>query len=253
MVPSFRKTNTALKTLSAQEYIVQIRPPYWRQTHWTTKHTRSGTLRSTHFPHCHKDQSQNTYIFIHKLNIIYIINNHIRRLSSQHNHPHKLLISTIVQLLQTKHNITIQKLGHTEILGNEIAYQLPNVGTTCNKPIPTSQIHIAHTIYYWLNGIPTSKDHGGICNLQTYLNKYHCKQSLRIAKSNFTYIDKWVFHKQIKQLPTNHFQKALRIWCTNTQTLKLRSAKIHGILMKEHLLATNISEPQLHSLPKPLN
>jgi hypothetical protein len=51
-------------------------------------------------------------------------------------------------------------------------------------------IQIVDTISYWLNIIPTSEHHGEIYNLQTYINKYHYKQELQIAKSKFTYIDK---------------------------------------------------------------
>ena len=127
-----------------------------------------------------KGQSQNTYIFIHNINKIYLTNKHIHHPSSQHNHRDKPLISSIVhQILWTKHIITIQKVkAHIRILGNKIANQLANEGTTCNKPTPTPHIHIAHTIVCWLNRIPTSEHHVEIRNLQTYINKYHHKQEL---------------------------------------------------------------------------
>jgi hypothetical protein len=134
---------------------------------------------------------QNTYIFIDILNKIHVTGNHICHPSSQHNHPDKLLISTIVlQILWTNHSIKTQKVrAHIRISSNEITNQLANEGTTRNKPIPTPHIHIVHTIPYWLNGIPTSAQHEEIQNLQIYINKYHNKQELQITKSKYSYID----------------------------------------------------------------
>ena len=108
---------------------------------------------------------------------MFLIHNHIRHPSSYHNHPNKLLLSTIVhQILWTKHNITILKVkAHIKILDNEIADQLANKGSTTTNP----HTHIVHTILYWLNGIPTSKHHEEICNLQTHTNKYHREQEVR--------------------------------------------------------------------------
>ena len=112
--------------------------------------------------------------------------NHISHPSSQNNHPNKTFISVIVhQILWTKHNITIQII-HVEILSNAIANQLAHEGITYNKPNPTPHIHIAHAITYWLKGIPTSKLHGEIHNLQTLVKKCHHDQELQIAKSKFT-------------------------------------------------------------------
>ena len=133
---------------------------YCIQTPQTTKHTTHITLRFIPLPSKpQKPQPQNTYVFTDNLNNTYLINNHIHHPSSQHNHPDKLLISTMVhQIPWIKHNITIQKArAHIKFLGNEFIYKLANEGTTCNKPTPTPHSQVAHTILYWLDGIPTSE------------------------------------------------------------------------------------------------
>ena len=49
-------------------------------------------------------------IFTDSLNSIYLINNHVRRPSSQHNYPDKLLTTSICQhITWFRHKITIQK------------------------------------------------------------------------------------------------------------------------------------------------
>jgi len=55
-----------------------------------------------------KNKPQHTFIFTDNLNHICLIGNHIWHPSSQHDHPGKLLMSTLVhQILWTKHNIII--------------------------------------------------------------------------------------------------------------------------------------------------
>ena len=104
-----------------------------------------------------------------------------------------------------------------------------NEGFTCNKPIPTPHIHIAHTIPYWLNGIPISKHHREIRNLQTYINKYRRKQELWIAKSKFTYVGKCVSNEQINQKLLNHLWKASSKFDVQiTQTLMFWYAQYMG-------------------------
>ena len=61
-------------------------------------------------------------------------------------------------------------------------------------------------------------------------------------------------NEQINQKFSNHLWGSLRqFWCTNYTNLKLPTCLIHGKPPKEHLLATNISQPQLHILLKPWN
>jgi hypothetical protein len=78
---------------------------------------------------------QDTQIFTNSLNSIYLIHNHMRHPSSQHNHPDKLLIAAIVNhITWSTHKITIQKVrAHTSIIGNEIVEQLANIGALRDK------------------------------------------------------------------------------------------------------------------------
>ena len=57
---------------------------------------------------------QGTFIPTHNLNSMYLIHNHIRHPSSQHDHPDKWFISTIVnQIIRFTHKITILKVKYT--------------------------------------------------------------------------------------------------------------------------------------------
>ena len=62
-----------------------------------------------------QEVNHDIHIFTNSLNSNYLINNHVRLPSSQHNHPDKLLIASIVQnITQFQHKITIQKVrAHT--------------------------------------------------------------------------------------------------------------------------------------------
>jgi viroplasmin and RNaseH domain-containing protein len=78
--------------------------------------------------------------------------------TSQHHHPDKLLIPTIIhQVYWTPHMIHIHKVqAHTGISGNEMADILANEGTLKEKPDKTRHIHIAHSSPYWLASTPTT-------------------------------------------------------------------------------------------------
>ena len=81
-----------------------------------------------------KSYQHGAFILMFNLNTIHLINNHIRHLTYQHNHPNKLLILDIVhQIVWSTHNITIHKvISHI----GRIIYWLGNQGTTCTKPTP---------------------------------------------------------------------------------------------------------------------
>ena len=63
---------------------------------------------------CAQHHTQDTHIFTNSLDSIYLLHNHIRHPSSQHNHPDKLLIVIVVNhITWSSHKITIQKvIGH---------------------------------------------------------------------------------------------------------------------------------------------
>jgi hypothetical protein len=85
------------------------------------------------------------------------------------------------------------------------------VGALLDKPANTLRIHMAHTMTYQLNRIPTSTHMGAIRNLQTYINKEHKNQELRLAQSKFTYIDEWTSNNQINHKLSNEFWDNPRI------------------------------------------
>lgn len=80
------------------------------------------------------------------------------------------------QITWSTHKITIQKIiAHIGIIGNEIANQVVNVGTTLAKPNITPQIHVAHTTYVGTRV-------GTIRNLQAYINKDRQQTKVRLAQ-----------------------------------------------------------------------
>lgn len=89
-----------------------------------------------------------TYIFINNLNSIYLLLNHIKSLSSQYNHPNKLLIAYIIN--------TIQKVcSQTNISGNEEFDKLAKQGAKAPHIIATLLYLIGHQTPYW----PQSSHH----------------------------------------------------------------------------------------------
>lgn len=182
--------------------------------------------------------TQDTYIFTYSLNIVYLIHNHIRHPSSQHNHPDKLLIAAIVNhITWSTHKIAIQKVrARICTIGNEIVDQLANNGALLDKPANIPKIHTAHTTPYWLNGVPTCTHTGAKCNLQTYINKEHKDQELRWAQSKLTYIDNWTSNNQINHKLSNQFWKHPKITDVRiTQILKFQYAQYMGNHRKNFL------------------
>ena len=128
-------------------------------------------------------------------------------------------------MLWSKHNITIQRVrAHNGMLGNKIANQLANEGTTRNKPTSTPNTHIA-----------TSKHHREIHNLQIKCTstKTTTNKNYELQNPKFTYVDNHVFNEQINQQ------------LSNTSWKPQANRLIHGKPPKEHMMATNISQPQL--------
>jgi hypothetical protein len=71
-----------------------------------------------------------TFIFTNSLNNIYLPFNHIRNPSSHYNHPYKLLVTQIINMLKTSHhNISICKaIAHTYTVGNDDIDKLAQKG-----------------------------------------------------------------------------------------------------------------------------
>jgi hypothetical protein len=97
------------------------------------------------------------FIPISSINNIYLINNHIRDLSSQYLNPlDELLISTIVHQIRWsthKVTVTIKKVrAHIGISINKTTNYLAN---NLHKPTPTPHIHIALKDPILTKGVPT--------------------------------------------------------------------------------------------------
>ena len=186
-------------------------PSDCRETPKFTKHTQSQINTILIAIQGTQHHTQDTHILTDSLNNIYLIHNHIRHPSSQHNHLDKLLMAAIVNhITWSTHKITIQKIrAHTGIVGNEFADELTNNGALLDKTTNTPRIHTAHTTPYWLNRVPSGTHRGAICNSQTYTNKEHMNQELRLAQSKFTYIDKWTSNDQINHKLSTNFGKIM--------------------------------------------
>ena len=187
-----------------------------------------------------------THIFTDSLNNIFLINNHIQHPTSQHHHPDKLLIASIIwQIHWTPYTIHIHKVrAHSGIIGNEIADTLANEGTLKAKSSPTPHIHIAHQTPYWLASCPIATHDGAIRNLSTFITKEHETRETTLVKHKFPYVDKWLSNDQINQKLSNHFWKSDKVTDAQiTQTLKFKYAQYMGNHRK------NIFWPLTHQNP----
>ena len=129
-------------------------------------------------------------------------------------------------------------------------YQLANEGTTHNKPTP-HPTYTSHTPYLIgstksqqaniMEKSTTSNHTNTIMNRNRKLHNQNSHTStnrcLMIKSKNIKLLMESLKHMRYINY-TNH---------------KIPIRPIHGKPPKEHLMATNISQPQLHTLPKPQN
>lgn len=131
------------------------------------------------------------HIITNNLNEIYLTNKHIGGLSSQHNHPDKLLIALIVHLIiWSLYMITIQKI-RVDIVkyNNDQTDMLANDKTTKPTNTATPHIHIDHTISYRLAKLSSTANLKGIIRYLKQFKKQYNK--LTIEKTcYFHYIEK---------------------------------------------------------------
>ena len=148
-------------------------------------------------------------------------------------------------------HIMLQKVrAHTRISSNKILDQLANKGTTCNKP--TSASPHTHRIHHTL----MAQQNSGMQKPQWNPRPPDRQIPLRTRTTQnpnlHTSTNGYATHKLIKN-PQTIFGNPHNILCTNSTYLEIPIRPIHGKPLIEHLLATNISQPQMHILPKPHN
>ena len=114
-------------------------------------------------------------------------------------------------------------------MGNEITEKLTIEGTLKEKPSATPYIHLAHTTRYWLANCPTATHDRAIRISHTFITKAHDNKEVRMAQTNFPYVEKWLSNEQINQKLSNHFWKNNKITDSQiTQTLIFRYAQYMG-------------------------
>jgi hypothetical protein len=89
---------------------------------------------------------KDTFIFTYSLNNIYFLLNLIRNPSSHYNHPYKLLVTRIGNMLKTsQHNFTIRKVrAHTNTVENVKADKLAKQGVVQPRIVETPFHLIGH-------------------------------------------------------------------------------------------------------------
>ena len=191
--------------------------------------------------------STSIVIVTYSLNIIYLLLNHIRNLSSQYNHPYNLLVTRIINTLKTSHhNIIIHKVrAHTNIVANDKVDKLAKQGLEQKNPalqiLLSTSLTIRHCIGH-LSPIHPHTHEGSICNLKNYIEKEYASTFISYAKNMIPYIDKWLTNTNIHIKWSNLLWGAP--WITDTQitqTLKFRYERYLRYYWVYYVLKQNIS------------
>ena len=91
------------------------------------------------------------FIFTDSLNSLYLLNTQIKHPSIHNNHPHKIILTQIIQMLQSQTQPTsIHKVkAHSNITGNEIVDTLAKNGRHKQHSFPNEPHEFAHSTPYY--------------------------------------------------------------------------------------------------------
>jgi hypothetical protein len=152
------------------------------------------------------------YIFIDSLNSLYLINTQIRHPSQHNNHPDKIILSQIVNMLQSRTQpISLHKVKvHTNITGNETADELAKRGRLKAHSLLAESHEFAHASPYYLHkdewiGMHYTPYKGPIHNFQNYLKQHTTDTRLKKLAGNFPNIHKWTSDTNIDNISSNTF------------------------------------------------
>ena len=136
-------------------------------------------------------------IFIDCLNGFYVIKTQIKHFTLHNNHPDKIILQEIVELLQPRPQpTTLYKVqAHTNIEGNEKADELAKKGREKEHPDAINSHKFARfTPYYyqkdWWHSMDEIPDKGLIRFIEKHIIKHDRKYNLKVIATKFPNIDK---------------------------------------------------------------
>ena len=147
-----------------------------------------------------------------RLNSLYLLNTQIKHPSLHNNHPDKIILTQIIQMLQlrTKPTSLHKVKAHSNITGNEIVDTLAKNGRHKQHLLPTESHEFAHSTPYYFHkdewiGMHYTPYKGPIRNFQRYLIKYTTENHLTELAQNFPNINKWTSDVNIDNITSNTF------------------------------------------------
>jgi hypothetical protein len=174
------------------------------------------TLLNIHF------STEPAYIFTDSLNSLFLLNTQIHKPSTHINHPDKVMLASIVSLMQTRTQpLFLHKVrAHFNIYGNDKADELAKAGNELSHRPPLSDYEHAHSTPYYLHkdwwfSMSQTPCIGPIRHLQAYIDKIDRKCNLEILANSFPNIQKWTIDKNIDKTTSTDFWDHLEV--TNSQ------------------------------------
>jgi hypothetical protein len=138
------------------------------------------------------------------VNSLFLIHKQIHKPIRHINHLNKVMLASIVSLMQTgTQPLFLHKVRtHFNIYGNDKANELAKVGNRLSHRPPISDYKHTHsTPYYlykdWWHSMTQTPYKGPIRNLQEYIDKCDRKYNLQTLANSFPNIRKWTIDKNI--------------------------------------------------------
>ena len=157
-------------------------------------------------------RNEPAHIFTDCLNVLYLINTHIKHPTLHNSHPDKTILDAIVKMLQIRTEVTtLHKVrAHANITGNEQADKLAKQGCTLEHRNAAEIYEHAHpTPYYlqknWWHSMHETPYKGPIRHLGKYTLKHDKTRNLTIIATQTHQLHKWLTNKDIDKTLSNDF------------------------------------------------
>ena len=131
------------------------------------------------------------HIFTDCINVLYLLKNHITHPSLHNNHPDKTILTSMVEMLQNRTQLTtLHKFhAHVNTEGNEKADELAKLGRVKDHRIAKHPYEHAHAtpIYFQKDDWPimaSTPDKGPVRFLDKYLKRLNLSNNLELIENH---------------------------------------------------------------------